>query len=73
VDLWSALNSVEDPLMPDAKADALSRRDASDWEEAVDWGVPDCSTSRAHANATFGVDACARMLRSTNSEGMIDE
>jgi hypothetical protein len=27
-----------------AKADALSRRDADAWEEAVDWGVPDCST-----------------------------
>jgi hypothetical protein len=27
-----------------AKADALSKRDASDWEEAVDWCVPDCST-----------------------------
>ena len=27
-----------------AKADALSKRDADAWEEAVDWGVPDCST-----------------------------
>ena len=27
-----------------AKAEALSIRDASAWEEAVDWGVPDCST-----------------------------
>ena len=27
-----------------AKADALSRRDANAWEEAVDWGAPDCST-----------------------------
>ena len=27
-----------------AKADALSMRDASAWEEAVDWGVPDCGT-----------------------------
>lgn len=27
-----------------AKADALAKRDAGDWEEAVDWGVPDCST-----------------------------
>jgi hypothetical protein len=26
-----------------AKADALSKRYASDWEEAIDWGVPDCS------------------------------
>ena len=26
-----------------ARADAVSKRDASDWEEAVDWGVPDCS------------------------------
>ena len=27
-----------------AKADALSNRDADAWQEAVDWGVPDCST-----------------------------
>ena len=27
-----------------AKADALSKRDADAWEEAVDWGTPDCST-----------------------------
>ena len=27
-----------------AKAEVLSKRDASEWEEAVDWGVPDCST-----------------------------
>jgi len=27
-----------------ARTDALSKRDASAWEEAVDWGVPDCST-----------------------------
>ena len=27
-----------------AKAEALSERDANAWEEAVDWGVPDCST-----------------------------
>ena len=27
-----------------ARADALSKRDASAWEEAVEWGVPDCST-----------------------------
>jgi hypothetical protein len=27
-----------------ARADALSTWDSSDWEEAVDWGVPDCST-----------------------------
>lgn len=27
-----------------AKADALSSRDTSAWEEAVDWGVPDCRT-----------------------------
>lgn len=26
-----------------ARADALSLRDATDWEEAVDWGVPDCA------------------------------
>ena len=27
-----------------AEAEALSIRDASAWEEAVDWGVPDYST-----------------------------
>ena len=27
-----------------AKADALSKRDVDAWEEAVAWGVPDCST-----------------------------
>ena len=27
-----------------ARADARAKRDASAWEEAVDWGVPDCST-----------------------------
>jgi hypothetical protein len=27
-----------------ARADALSKRDASAWEEAVDWGVADCRT-----------------------------
>ncbi len=27
-----------------AKADVLSKRDESAWEEAVDWGAPDCST-----------------------------
>jgi len=27
-----------------AKAEALSQSDASDWDEAVDWGSPDCST-----------------------------
>jgi hypothetical protein len=27
-----------------AKAEALAIRDASEWEEAVDWGAPDCST-----------------------------
>jgi len=26
-----------------ARADVLSQRDANDWEEAVDWGVPDCN------------------------------
>ena len=34
-DLLSALN---------AKAEALSIRDASAWDEAVDWGAPDYST-----------------------------
>jgi hypothetical protein len=27
-----------------AKAEALSIRDACAWEEAIDWGTPDCST-----------------------------
>jgi len=27
-----------------ARADALSKRDASAWEEAVEWVVPDCGT-----------------------------
>lgn len=27
-----------------AREDARSKRDASAWEEFVDWGVPDCST-----------------------------
>jgi len=26
-----------------AKEEALSKRDASAWEEAIDWGIPDCS------------------------------
>ncbi len=29
-----------------ARADALSLRDATDWEEAVDWGVPDYADLR---------------------------
>jgi hypothetical protein len=31
-------------LALNARADARSMLDASDWEEAVDWGVPDCGT-----------------------------
>lgn len=27
-----------------AKANALAKRDVGDWEEAVDWGVPDYTT-----------------------------
>lgn len=27
-----------------AKAEALAQGEASDWDEAVDWGSPDCST-----------------------------
>ena len=27
-----------------ARAEALSKRDASAWEEAIDWGVPDYSS-----------------------------
>ena len=30
-----------------ARADALSKQDVSAWEEAIDWGVPDCSTLSA--------------------------
>jgi len=30
-----------------AKADASSMRDASAWDEAVDWGISDYSTVRA--------------------------
>jgi hypothetical protein len=30
-----------------ARADVLSQRCANDWDEAVDWGVPDCSNLRA--------------------------
>jgi len=30
-----------------ARADALAKRDASAWEEAIDWGIPDCGTLRA--------------------------
>ena len=30
-----------------AKAEALSTRDASAWEEAIDWGTADCSTLSA--------------------------
>ena len=31
-----------------ARVDALSMRDTSAWEEAIDWGVPDCGTMSAH-------------------------
>ena len=31
-----------------AKADALSKRDANAWDEAVDWGVPDCGSLCAY-------------------------
>lgn len=27
-----------------ARAEAMSMRDASDWEEAIDWGAPDYRT-----------------------------
>jgi hypothetical protein len=27
-----------------AREAALSKRDTSDWEEAIDWGAPDCGT-----------------------------
>jgi hypothetical protein len=45
MDLSTAVNFGEKDLSAlNAKADALSKRDASAWDEAVDWGVPDCST-----------------------------
>ena len=45
MDLSTAVNFGEKELSAlNAKADALSKRDASAWDEAVDWGVPDCST-----------------------------
>ena len=28
-----------------ARVDALSLRDADDWDEAIDWGVPDVATT----------------------------
>ena len=40
----------EELLALNARADALSKRDANAWEEAVDWGVPDCSTLCASAS-----------------------
>jgi len=45
VELSTAVNFGEEELSAlNAKADASSKRDASAWEEAVDWGIPDCST-----------------------------
>jgi hypothetical protein len=45
VDLSTAVSFGEKELsVLNAKADALSKRDAGAWEEAVDWGVPDCRT-----------------------------
>ena len=34
-------------LALNARADALSKQEASAWEEAIDWGVPDYSTLSA--------------------------
>ena len=31
-----------------ARVDALSMWDASAWEEAIDWGIPDCGTFSAY-------------------------
>ena len=28
-----------------ARVDAMSLRDADDWDEAIDWGVPDVATT----------------------------
>ena len=45
MDRSTAVNFGERELSAlNAKADAMSTRDASAWEEAVDWGVPDCNT-----------------------------
>lgn len=45
MDPSTAVNFRENELSAlNVRADALSKRDASAWEEAVDWGVPDCST-----------------------------
>ena len=30
-----------------ARADEMSMRDASAWDEAIDWGVPDCGPLHA--------------------------
>jgi hypothetical protein len=44
MDQSTAVNFGEKELSAlNAKADVLSKRDANAWEEAVDWGVPDCS------------------------------
>jgi len=49
VDQSNAIKIGEKELWAlDARADALSMRDASDWEEAIDWGVPDCGTLSAY-------------------------
>jgi len=45
MDLTSKGDSRERHLCTlNAKEEALSTRDASAWEEAIDWGTPDCST-----------------------------
>ena len=31
-----------------ARVDAFSMRDESAWDEAIDWGVPDCGTLSAY-------------------------
>jgi hypothetical protein len=41
--LTSNGDSRERPLSAlNSSKEALSTRDASDWDEAIDWGVPDC-------------------------------
>lgn len=41
-----------------ARADVLSQRDANEWEEAVDWGVPDFSTLCAFERRMATVPDC---------------
>ena len=45
MDLSTAPNFERNELSAlNAQADVLPKRDASAWEEALDWGVPECSS-----------------------------